>query len=231
MTTDEKKSDSRLAKHLQILDLEQAGFKDSELKAEIEGIAAMQPPALDLGETQSTSRNVPVRRNSVWYGVAAVAMAAMVAFVVYLPREEEDGFRVKGHGSVRIYSEIAGKVSEWDKKTPLPSGSRIRIEFKATEDVIAYLGVIGRDQSDLLPVGMIWERKLSIAKGDIGRTDGSLELTGVDDGETILAVTCPLAQVKSDIDSFAQFWVRAKNASKDNLRSFEGCTLEAVALR
>ncbi len=231
MTTDQPKKDSRLAKHLQILDLEQSEFSDGELKAERDGIASMRPPALNLDSGAFTQPpKASKMRPSVWYTSAAVAMAAMIAIVVYSPKEE-GGFQVKGQGSVRIYAENAGKVIEWDKKTALANGSRVRVEFKATEDIVAYLGVIGRDQIDLLPVGMIWERRLRLANGEVGQSEGSIELAGADEGETILAVTCPKGQAVSESVEFGQFWLEAKAASKNKVSSLKGCALETVSLR
>jgi hypothetical protein len=232
MTTDKTKSNSRLAKHLQILDLEQSNFSERELKAERDGISSMRPPALNLDSVSiSSSPQITRKKTSVWYAVAAAALAAVLTLTFYIPKEADDGFRVKGQGSVRIYAEEAGKVFEWDKKTPLASGARVRVEFKATEDVVAYLGVIGRDQADLLPVGMIWDRKLSLLKGEVVRSEGSIELTGSDEGETILAVTCPANLALANSEAFAQFWQEAKSAAKVKADRVKGCLVEAIALR
>ena len=234
MTIDKTKTESRLAKHLQILKLEDNGFDAGELKAEQDGIASMKPPALNLDRATSSLPTTKATRTraSTWYSAAAIAIAAMIAVFVYLPKNEEvDGFRVKGQGTVRIYVENDGKVTEWDQKRALANGSRVRVEFKATEDTVAYLGVVSRNQTDLLPMGMIWDRKLTLATGTIGRTEDSIELTGKNEGETVLAVTCPKASAVPLFEGFAQFWTEVKAASKDNTPRVNGCALETIPLR
>ena len=234
MTTDKTKTDSRLAKHLQLLKLEDSGFSAEELKAEQAGISSMKPPALNLDKATSFSAAPKSTRPSAstWIPIAVLGMAAMIAVVVYMPKKEDvDGFQVKGQGAVRIYVEDDGKVTEWDHKKALGNGSRVRVEFKATENVVAYLGVLSRDQTDLLPIGLIWERKLILATGEIGRSEGSIELTGRNEGETVLAVTCPTAAAVPGFEVFAQFWSDVKAASKANASIIKGCTLETIPLR
>ncbi len=234
MTTDRTKTDSRLAKHLQILKLEDSGFSTDELKAELGGISSMNPPALNLDRAGSAASMSKTTKSltSMWFSVAAVAMAAMIAVVLYLPKNErDDGFRVKGQGVVRIYTENEGKVTEWDHEKALGNGSRVSVEFKATEDIVTYLGVVSSDHSDLLPIGMIWDRKLNLATGAIGRTEGSIELTGKNEGETVLAVTCPTAMAVPGFEGFAQFWNEVKAASKEKSSSVKGCALETIPLR
>jgi hypothetical protein len=234
MTTDKTKTESRLAKHLQILNLENNGFSAGELKAEQDGISSMKPPALDLDRAANSLPITKPARSLVttWYSVAALAVAAMIAVFVYMPKNEEvDGFRVKGQGAVRIYVENDGKVTEWDHKGALANGSRVRVEFKATEDTVAYLGVVSRNQTDLLPIGMIWDRKLTLATGTIGRTEGSIELTGKNEGETVLAVSCPKVSAVPLFEGFAQFWIEVKAASKENAPRVNGCALESIPLR
>jgi hypothetical protein len=229
MTTDSGKNgagktDSRLAKHLQVLGLENGGFTDKELSAERKGMAAMQPPPLELGDLPVQRQQPPVRAlRGSWYGIGAIAAAAMLAVMVYVQRED-DGYRVKGATQVVVYTETAGSVQVWDKKSPLASGVRVRVEFKALGDVVAFVGVKDGKDHDLFSPEIVWTQRLTLSAGQVAAAGGSIELTGPAEGETLVAVTCPAATAPVSLGEFTLFWA----ASGKNSRQ---CVTERLRLR
>lgn len=235
MTTDKPKSDSRLGKHLQIIGAEPGGFADHELTSERAGIEAMNPPKLKLGDIQPLK--VPVKTTSPkytsWFGGIAIAMAAAIAVFVFVPKEDP-GFRVKGAGQMRVFVETAGVVTEWDRQSKLSDGSRLRVEFKGLEDVTGVVGVVDRNFNDLFSAEAIWDKKVLLNAGDVKLSTGSIELTGEDEGEILIAVICPVAKFPQELTSFRKFWIDVKLSflKKSDIKSgVAGCDAESVALR
>jgi hypothetical protein len=234
MTTDSSKKNSRLAKHLQILDLEGGEFSELELKSERTGIESMRPPALRLDEVEtlrvSTSRG-GFRRMS-WLGAASAALAAMIALVVFMP-EKDDGYRVKGAGQVNIYAEVAGNVSIWNRSSELQNGTRLRVEFKALENITGLVGVVDRNGIDLFPPQSVWENKITVTRGEVAYSSGSVELTGENEGEILIAVSCPAGMLPTE-PGFVEFWGKIKSRIRDNsvaVQNISGCSVERIPLR
>lgn len=236
MTTDQPKSGSRLAKHMQIIGVENSELKKHDLEFERAGIASMNPPALNLDRIQQLrvpAKSASRKHSSSWISAIAIGLAALVAVFVFVPKEDS-GFRVKGAGQIRIFAEFDGKVAEWDRLTELNSGTRLRVEFKALSDMNGVVGVVDRNFNDLFSAETIWNSNVPLKTGDVKLSAGSIELTGENEGEILITATCPQSKFPKDLPAFREFWVDVKSAflKKANIKlDVAGCNVESIALR
>lgn len=192
MTNDQdKKSPSRLDRHLSILGLgdpvaEELLAADRQVMTEAVPRKLRFPPA---------KKPAP----AFWQMGVGVLLAASLAVILYRNRDTDDGgFRVKGGASVALYFEQDGQVQQWKAGTTLKEGAKIRAEVVAGKPTLAFWGVTAKGGRLLSEPHWILENRLLLAAGEKKFFPGSLELSGPSEGETLVVSICPDAHVKVD---------------------------------
>lgn len=153
--------------------------------------AAVVPKPLSF---DGTRRRRPVA--SVPWGLALGGLLAAAAAVALYVRGREPGEPVAqtmgGSASITVMVDQNRVISTLAAATPLHEGARIRAEVAVPGDApaTAFWGVVSGDGHLLSDAGWIWQNRLPVAARSRAAFTGALELTGPNEGETLIIAVC-----------------------------------------
>lgn len=220
---------SLLAQHRKILGYDQSPLTADDL-AEKERIERLPLRPLDLTNQPAKSGDwwLSLTRPKLIFPVLSVAFAALVAFIFVGPEQGgDDTLRFKGESKVWMYFERSGVAGRVTPDTVLQNGDRVRAEILAADDGVAYLAIMNQAGELLSPPDLVLGRALVLEAGRTKAFEGSIELVGANEGETVVVMICrePLDQ------ALLKEYVARKNEPlvRNNLPG--ACAVETIKLR
>lgn len=221
--------------HLSLI--EGGACTDNEEKSRIASMTSTWPRALELSRRSAFAERlrywILTGRRSWFVGGGLVAATCLVAIVVYLQRPVED-LMVKGLTKVFVIIERQGETLLWQEQEQLTSGTRVNAEVLSDEPSIAFLGVYGKTGQLLSDTNQMAANALNLTVGQREPFRRGFELTGENEGETLVVVVCSsgdFAKQYPDPKAFVEKHMRRMPASDDFDKLGLPCGFKAFRLR
>jgi hypothetical protein len=204
---------SFFTRHLHITGIETStSFNEADVAADLQAMDRFDLPSLDFRSVAKTSakkdqqfmRLITASRELIdnlfsqhgeLLGVAAMLLLFILPFSTFQNDSlNSNAIRAKGGDKITIYKERNGQVTQiatFDQSLALENGDRIRIEVLAgaARHVFYYISSFSKREV-LSPVNDIQAEGMLLKAGDRAIFPGSVELVGVNEGETLNILLC-----------------------------------------
>jgi hypothetical protein len=242
------KKPSFFTKHLHITGIETSSLvSESDIAGDLKAMDGIDLPNLDFRSVarNSEKKKLPLVRlldasrsfiNNLFsehtelLGVAAMLLLFILPLSTMKSASEvTEVIRAKGGDKITIYKERQGTVSQiarFEQSLALENGDRIRIEVLAGAERHAFYFISSASKMQVLSsVQEIQAEGISLKAGDRAIFPGSVELIGVNEGETLNVLLCdsPLsgAQLSEMISEYPQ----------NGVVTPKSCLLKTIRLR